>query len=54
MVVVSAPAVDKICESFTHNPPTRAQGKPTFPSLMVIHKEYIANVSEFESDFGGG
>ena len=54
MLVVLAPAVDKICESFTHNPLMRAQGNPTFLSLMGIHKECIANASEFESDFGGG
>ena len=54
MVVVSAPAVDKMCESFTHNPLMRAQSNPTFSSLMGIHKECIANASEFESDFGGG
>ena len=46
-------AVDKICESFTNNPITRAQGKPTFLSLMGIHKECIANTSKLESDFGG-
>ena len=54
MVVVFAPAVNKICESFTHNPLTWDQGKPTFLYLMGIHKECITNASKFESDFGGG
>ena len=54
MVVVLAPAINKMCELFTHNPLTRAQGKPIFLSLMGIHKECITNSSEFESDFGGG
>ena len=54
MVVVSTPDVDKICESFTHNLLMRDQGKPTFLSLIEIHKEFIANASKFESDFGGG
>ena len=54
MVVVLAPAVEKNCESFTHNPLTRDQGKPTFLSLMGFHKQCIANVSKFESDLWGG
>lgn len=54
MVVVLAPAIDNICESFTHYPLTRDQGKPTFLSLMVTHKECIAIAGEFESDFEGG
>ena len=53
MVVVSAPVVDKICESFTHNPMTRSQGNPTFNSLVGSHKECIANTSKFECNFGG-
>ena len=43
MVVISAPAVDKIYEPFTHNPLTRYQVKPTFPSFMGTHKECIAD-----------
>ena len=39
MVVVSATLVEKIYESFTYNPLTRAQSNLTFLSLMVIHKE---------------
>ena len=54
MVVVLAPAIDKICESLTYNPLTRAQGKPTFLSLILIHEEFIVNEREFESDFWGG
>ena len=54
VVVVLAPAADKICESFTHNPLTGGQGKPTFLSLMGINKECIANASKSESNFGGG
>ena len=54
MVVVLAPDVDNICESFTHNLLTRAQVNPTLLSPMVIHKECIANTSKSESDFGGG
>ena len=54
MVVILAPAVDKICESFTYNPLKQSQAKPIFLSLMGIHKECIANESEFESDFRGG
>ena len=54
MVVVSAPAVYKICESFMHNPPMQARGNPTFQSLTKIHKECIDNTRDFESDFGGG
>ena len=54
MVVVSAPAFDKICKSFTHNQLTRAYGKPTVLSLMEIHKECIANTSKFESNFKRG
>ena len=42
MVVVSAPAVNNICESFTHNPLTRSQGEPISLSLILIHKEFIA------------
>ena len=54
MVVVLVPAVNKICESFTYNPLTRSQVKPTFLSLMGIRKECIANTSEFNYKFGGG
>ena len=54
MVGVLAPAVDKICESFTKKPLTQAQGNPTFLYLMGINKERIANTSKFEPDFGGG
>ena len=54
MVVVSAPAADKICESFTQNPLIWTQGNPTFLYFMGIHKEFIVHASEFESDFGGG
>ena len=54
MVVLLAPATENICESFIHNPLARAQGKPTFLSLMGLHKECITNASKFESDFGGG
>ena len=54
VVVVLAPAVDKICESFTKNPLTRAQENPTFLSIMVMHKQCITNASKFESNFGGG
>ena len=46
MVLVLAPAVDKICESFTHNLLTLSQGSTTLLSLMGIQKEYIANESE--------
>ena len=53
MVVVSATVVNKICESFTHKPLTQDQGKPTFLFLMGIHKECIANASEFKSYFRG-
>ena len=53
MVVVSAPAIDKNSELFTHDVLMWAQGKPSFISNMVIHKEWIANTSEFESDFEG-
>ena len=52
MVVISALAVNKICESFTHNPLAWAQDRPTFLSLMVIHKECIANASKFEYNLG--
>ena len=54
MVVISAPAVNKICKSFIQNPITRDQGKPKFISLMDMHMEYITNMSEYEFDFGGG
>ena len=54
MVVILAPAVYKICESFINNPLTRAQGNPKFLYLMGMHKECIANASEIEFDFGGG
>ena len=54
MVVVSAPSVDNICESFTHNLLTWVQGNPIFLSLTGTHKECIYNESKFESDFGGG
>ena len=54
MVVALAPAVYNICESFTHNPQTWAQGNPTLLSLMVIHKKCIAYASGFESYLGGG
>ena len=54
MVVISAPAIDKIRESFTHNLLTRPQGNPTLLSIMEIQKECIANTSNFESNFGGG
>ena len=48
------PAVDNICEPFTHNLLTRAQGRPKFLSLMGIHKECITKEIKFESNFGGG
>ena len=48
------PAVENIFESFTHNPLTQAQSKPTLISLMGIHKYCIANASKFVSDFGRG
>ena len=54
MVVVLAPAVDKICESFTQNPLIWTQVNPTFLYFMGIHKEFIVHASEFESDFGEG
>ena len=54
MTVVSVLNISNICESFTHNLLTRAQGKTTFLSLMRIPKKCIANAYEFESDFGGG
>ena len=54
MVVISVLSVDNICESFTHNPLTQSQVKPTFLSLMEIHNECIANARKFESYFGGG
>ena len=54
MTVVSVLNIINICESFTHNLLTRAQGKTTFLSLMGIPKKCIANAYEFESDFGGG
>ena len=31
----------------------QAHGKPDFLSLMKIHKEYFANVNEYESNFRG-
>ena len=43
MVVVSAPDVDKICESFTYKPLMRSWGNPNFISLIGIHKELIDN-----------
>ena len=51
MVVILAPAKNKICEPFTYKYLTRSQGKPTFLSLMVMHKECIENMntSKFES-----
>ena len=54
VVVVSALGVNKIYESFTHNPLTLAQGNPTFISLVGSHKYCIANVIEFGSNSGGG
>ena len=48
MVVVLAPAADRICGSFTYNVLTWAQGKPTFLSLMGMHKERIENTIKFE------
>ena len=54
MVVISAPSINKICESFTHNSLTRDRVNPIFLSLVGIHKDCIANVSKFESNFGGG
>ena len=51
MVVVSATDVNKICKLFTHNPLIQDQGNPTLLSIMGIHKECIANVSEFKSEF---
>ena len=54
MVVVSAPTANNICESFTHNPLTWDQVKPTLLYFMGFHKEFIANTSKFKSDFGGG
>ena len=53
MVVVLAPAVDKICESFTHNLLSRDQGNPNLLYLMGIYKECISNARKFESDFWG-
>ena len=53
MVVVLAPAVNRIFESLTHNPLTRAQRKNTLLSIVGIHKECIANARKFESDFVG-
>ena len=47
-------AINKICESFTQNLLTRSQGNPNFLSLMEIHKEFISNASEFNTEFGGG
>ena len=54
MVAISASAVDNIFESFTHNPLTRAQGKPNLLYIMEIYKEFISNARKFESGFGGG
>ena len=54
MVVVLAPDDNKICASFTHNQLWWSHGNPTFLSLMIIQKEGIANVSEFESYSVGG
>ena len=48
------PTVDKICESFTHNPLTQAQGNYTLLYLIGIHKECITNMIKFECDFVGG
>ena len=53
MVVISAPNVNKICESFTHNPLTKTQVNTKILSLMGIDKECISNTSKFESDFQG-
>ena len=38
MVVVLEPAVENICELFTHNPLTGAHVNPTLLTLMGIHK----------------
>ena len=54
MVVVSAPEVDNICESFTHNLITGTQLNPTFLSMMGINKECIDNAKKFDSKFRGG
>ena len=54
IVFVSATAANKICKSFKHNPLMRDQGNPNFLSLMGIHKECIANMIEYEPNFGGG
>ena len=54
MVVVLAPAVDKIYESFTHNLLTIDQVNPNLFSLMGIHKKCIYNARKFESNFGRG
>ena len=54
MVVELAPAIDKICESLTHNLLTQDQVNPTLLSLMGTHKEFIDNASKFDSNFRGG
>ena len=54
MLIVSALAVYKICESFTHNPLTQAHCDPGFLSLIVINKECKANTRKFEYNFRGG
>ena len=41
IVVVSAPAVNKICESFTHNPLTQDQGNTTFIYLMQSTRDVL-------------
>ena len=54
MVILLAPTINNNCESFTHNPLTCPQGNPILLSLIVTHKEFIDNTSEFEYDFVGG
>ena len=54
MVIVLAPVVDKICESFKHNPLKRSHYKSTFLYPMGIYNEFIDNLSKFESELGGG
>ena len=53
-MVISAPSVKNICELFTHNLLTRAQGNPKFISLMGIHNECIANASKLKYYFRVG
>ena len=46
MVVVLAPTVGNICESFKHNPVTWDQEEPNLLPLMGIHKDFIANANK--------